>query len=127
MTEQHNRKVVERFWTFFDQEDYRKAGELVHDDYIADWPQSGERIRGRENLVALNEHYPGSWRITIRRIIVEGDRAASDVVLTYRDQAVSCASFFEFKGGKIIHQVDYWADPMEAQSWRKAWVEPIGD
>ena len=49
MSEQHNRAVVERLWQLFDALDFEAAGELLHDDFECEWPQSRERIRGREN------------------------------------------------------------------------------
>jgi len=33
--------------------DFRGAGELLHDEYLLEWPQSGERIRGRDIFVAI--------------------------------------------------------------------------
>src|SRR3954465_973841 len=50
--------------------------ELASDDFIQDWPQSGERIRGRENAKAINDNYPqmtGSTpRFTLPRITGAG-------------------------------------------------------
>jgi hypothetical protein len=73
ITEEHKRKplnedrrVIERFWAAMNVNDFRSASELLHDEYVLEWPQSGERIRGRANFVAVNEHYPavGPWRVT---------------------------------------------------------------
>ena len=125
MSERHNRTVVEQLWQLFDARDFEAAGELLHDDFACEWPQSRERIRGRENYVAINQNYPGTWSITIRRLIAEGDQVASEVVMTYADQVVQAVSFFELRDGKIVRQVDYWPEPYAAPAERAQWVEPI--
>lgn len=50
-----------------------------------DWPQSGERIRGRENYAAMNEQYPtttGRWTFTINRLVENDQEAVSDVTVS---------------------------------------------
>src|SRR4030095_9812223 len=58
VTASDDRAVVERFWAAVHANDFRAAGELLHDDYLLEWPQSGERIPGRGNLITVNERYP---------------------------------------------------------------------
>jgi hypothetical protein len=58
-------------------------------------------------------------------LVVEGDRVASEVILTNaesgrRDHAVS---FFELCDGRIAREADYWPEPYDAPAWRAAWVE----
>ena len=125
MSEQQNRAVVERLWQLFDARDFEAAGALLHDDFTCEWPQSRERIRGRENYIALNQNYPGTWSIAIRRLIAEGDQVASEVVMTYGEEVVQAVSFFELRDGKIIRQVDYWPEPYPAPAGRAQWVEPM--
>ncbi len=38
----------------------RSQYEMAADDIVQEWPQSGERIRGRDNIRAVNENYPAS-------------------------------------------------------------------
>src|SRR6266545_1080606 len=68
-TPQNNKQVVERFWTAMQTNDFKSAGEFLHDKYVLEWPQSGEVIRGRENFVAVNVNYPahGRWEINIHQ------------------------------------------------------------
>jgi ketosteroid isomerase-like protein len=117
--------VVERLWQLFDARDFEAAGALLHDDFVCEWPQSRERIRGRENYVAINQNYPGTWSISICRLIADGDQVASEVVLTHAEEIVQAVSFFELHDGRIVRQVDYWPEPYPAPAWRAQWVEPI--
>ena len=118
-----NRRLIIELWQQLGRFDFAGAGELLHDDYVCEWPQSKERIRGRENFVALNSNYPGRWSAQVKRVIVEGAQAASEVVLTYEDQTVSVVSFYEIRDGKIYREVDYWPESYAAPEWRTQWVE----
>ena len=124
---QNNKQIVESFWAAMQTNDFKSAGEYLHDDYILEWPQSGERIRGRANFVAINEQYPahGRWEFTIHRIIGEGDEVVSDVGVT--DGAITgrVITFSTIRDGKILRQTEFWPDPFEPPDWRAQWVEKL--
>jgi ketosteroid isomerase-like protein len=107
--------------------DFKAVGELLHDDYTLEWPQSGERIRGRANFVAVNENYPahGRWEFTIHRIIAEGDEVVSDVDVTDGVITGRVITFSTIRDGKILHQTEFWPDPFEPAEWRTQWVEKM--
>ena len=117
------RQLVTELWQRMGRFDFAGAGELLHDAYVCEWPQSKERIRGRENFVALNSNYPGRWKAEVKRVIVEGAEAASEVILTYEDQTVIVVSFYEIRDSKIYREVDYWPESYAAPEWRRQWVE----
>lgn len=122
-----NRQVVEQLWQRMSAFDFAGAGELLHDDYICEWPQSRERIRGRANFVALNAAYPGRWVITIQRIVACDDQLTTEVTLTNQlapsEAPVIAVSFFELYEGKIRYERDYWPEPYAAPADRAQWVE----
>lgn len=122
---QENKQIVENFWAAMQTNDFKAAGEFLHDDYVLEWPQSGERIRGRANFVAVNENYPahGRWEFTIRRILAEGNEVVSDVEVTDGVIAGRAITFSTIRDGKILQQTEYWPDPFEAAAWRAQWVE----
>lgn len=124
---QESRQVIERFWGTMQTNDFQRAGELLHDDYTLGWPQSGERIRGRANFVAINENYPahGRWEFTIHRIVAEGDQVVSDVEVTDGVIRARVITFSTVQDGQILQQTEFWPDPFEAASWRAQWVERI--
>ena len=125
MGETANGRVVERLWQLFDARDWEAAGELLDDEVVVEWPQSGERFRGRDNVLAVNRNYPGDWRIVACRVLVEGDRAASEVRIAIDGRTDVAVSFYELRDGKILRQTDWWPEPYEAPAWRARWVEPI--
>ena len=128
MDQPENRQVVKQFWAAMHANDFRTAGALLHDEYVLDWLQSGERIRGRENFFAVNEHYPaaGPWRVTVHRIIADESGVVSEVTVTDGAATARAITFSEVRDGKIVRQTEYWPDPFEAAAWRAQWVERMG-
>ena len=127
MDRDENRQVVEQFWAAMDANDFRAAGNLLHDEYVLEWPQSGERIRGRDNFVAVNEHYPaaGRWSITLHKLVADEGGVATEVMVTDGVQAARAITFSELRDGRIVRQTEYWPDSFEAAEWRAQWVERI--
>jgi ketosteroid isomerase-like protein len=119
------RRLVEHFWQMMNTNDWEAVGTLLHDEFVLDWPQSGERIRGRTNFAAVNANYPaaGPWRFTVHQLIADEQAAASEVLVSAPSISTPVASFFEVRGGMIWHMREYWPDPFEAAAWRTAWVE----
>jgi hypothetical protein len=100
---------------------------IYSDDTICDYPQSGERIRGRRNLQALRSHYPGKPSgFQIRRILGSGNLWITEYTITYQGHVVCTASIMEFQSGKVVHETQYFADPFEAPVCRAQWVEADG-
>jgi ketosteroid isomerase-like protein len=122
---QANRRVVEAYWATMNTNDWQAAGRLLHDDFTLDWPQSGERIRGRENFAQVNAEYPaaGPWRFEVQRLVADAEGVASDVVVSAPEITSRVVSFFRMRDGRIWHITEYWPDPYEAAAWRAQWVE----
>src|SRR5215207_9563851 len=80
----NNKQIIQNFWDMMATNDFYAVARLLHNDYVLEWPQSGERIRGRENFASINTFYPaeGAWRFTINSLIDDGDMVASDVSVT---------------------------------------------
>ena len=59
MANMTNREVTERYGRAIVERDLDTMDQLRHADYVSEYPQSGERIRGTANARAMHEHYPG--------------------------------------------------------------------
>ena len=127
-----DRATVERLRAMFRSESLEDlAGALyalASDDFVQDWPQSGERIRGRDSAKAINDAYPrmtGSTpRFSLRRITGEGAHWTIEGTIDYGDgTAVSYVGIAELSDGKLAHVTEYFANPFEAPAWRSDWVE----
>jgi ketosteroid isomerase-like protein len=120
-----NREVVERYWRALDDNDMSALGEVYAEDAIQEWPQSGERVVGRANIVAINENYPGLPKASVRRILASGDLCISEVSLDYGGEKYEAVSVLELRDGKIAKETDYFAACFEAPRWRDQWVEKM--
>jgi hypothetical protein len=99
---------------------------IYADDSICDYPQSGERILGRNNLQALRTHHPDRPSgFHVRRILGCGDIWITEYTISYLSRTTHTVSIMEFRNGKVVHETQYFADPFEAPAWRSQWVQPI--
>lgn len=119
------REVVLRFYEQMATNDFRAAAESLHEDYLLEWPQSGERIRGRDNFIAVNEHYPasGRWSFRVDRAVAEGDQVVTQVGVSDGVIRATAIAFTRVRDGKIASQIEFWPEPFEPAGWRRAWVE----
>lgn len=119
------RQIVSQFWVAMQANDWAAAAALFADDYVLHWPQSGERIRGAANFAAINRAYPaaGPWRFSVEQLVIEGEQAVTDVVVSDGAVTARAITFTAVSNGHIVAQVEYWPDPFDAPAWRTAWVE----
>ena len=125
MEERGARQVAEAVWKALAAGDWETASRYLHDDFVQEWPQSGERIVGRDNAVAINQNFPGGLpTMRFRRTLACGDLAVLEVELTYADGSRYLGvSVIELRDGKAVKETDYFAQPFPAPEWRAQWVE----
>jgi SnoaL-like domain len=117
------RAALQRHWAASDVNDFAAEHEIYRSDAVLDYPQSGERIRGRANIQASREAQPNAKRFTVRRMLGGGDLWISELVLTYDAQPFYTVSIMEFEGGEVVHETQYFGDPFEPGPSRAQWVE----
>ena len=91
---------------------------------MEEWPQSGERIRGPQNWLAMATAYPGFPSIVHERTVGEGDVWASHARYDYGDGTPwQVVAIEELRDGKIARITEVFGSPFEAADWRKDIVE----
>jgi hypothetical protein len=90
---------------------------------VLEYPQSGERTRGRSNIQNQRASQPSKKRFTVRRIIGSGDLWVAELILTYDGKPSNTVSIMEFRGDKVARETQYFADPFVAPAWRAELVE----
>ncbi|HEX2681752.1 MAG TPA: nuclear transport factor 2 family protein [Candidatus Dormibacteraeota bacterium] len=123
MSPHDNRSIVEQFWSAIKSRDLDAQDRLVSDDYVQEWPQSGERIRGKANAHAVKQNYPTERTPELRRIRGAGDLWVMETTIDYGTEVAHGVHVIEMQGGKIIRETDYFSQPFEAPEWRAKWVE----
>jgi hypothetical protein len=123
MTEQNIRSALDKHWTASDVNDFDTEHSIYHEDAVLEYPQSGERIRGRRNIQITRTKQPSKKRFVIRRITGRDDLWVTEYILTYDGKPSYTVSIMEFSGEKVVRETQYFADPFEAAAWRAEWVE----
>ena len=121
------RLKLERHWAASDANEFDAEHEIYHVDAALDYPQSGERIRGRHKIQESRCVQPNKKRFTVRRIIGGGDLWVTEFVLSYDGAPSYVVSIMEFREGKVVKETQYFADPFEPGPSRAHLVERMSD
>lgn len=124
MEDQDNQAALKQHWAASASGDLETEHNIYDDNVLCEYPQSGERIRGRRNLQALRGHHPGKPAgFNVRRIVGSGNLWVTEYVITYESKPFQTVSIMEFKDGKVVHETQYFAEPFAAPADRRQWVE----
>ena len=116
---------IEEHWEASERGDADTEHAIYAEDAILDYPQSGERFRGRSKIQAQRGGHPAERHFTVLRIRGGGDLWVSECVITYDGVPTYSVSVMEFAGDLVTHETQYFADPFPAPASRAALAEPI--
>ena len=125
MEDRDIRAALDRHWAASDADDFDGEHQIYHEDAVLDYPQSGERLRGRRQIQLSRTAQPNQKRFVVRRITGAGDLWVTEYVLTYDGRPSYTVSIMEFRDGKVVRETQYFADPFEPGPSRAQWVEPM--
>ena len=123
MGDEDLRAALQRHWAASDANDFDTEHEIYRADAVLEYPQSGERIRGRSNIQASRVAQPNAKRFTVRRILGGGDLWISELVLKYDEQPYYVVSIMEFEDEAVVRETQYFGDPFAPGPSRARWVE----
>jgi len=143
VSERSNREVIERYAKAHVDHDYDAMDELRHAEYVCEYPQSGERIRGTANVRAIMENYPTKPDFTTASVIGSEDKWVStpvgtllrimgtgDVYTTLSrfmypgdSRPWHQASVIEMRDGKVVKETTIFGAAFDPPQWRAQWVE----
>ena len=121
--DQQIRAALDQHWAASDANDFATEHLIYHEDAVLEYPQSGERTRGRRNIQSQRASQPNKKRFSIRRIIGGGDLWVTEFILTYDGKPSYTVSIMEFSDDKVARETQYFADPFVAPASRAQWVE----
>ena len=123
MNDVDHRAAIERHWAASQAGDEATEHVIYADDAVLEYPQSGERFRGRRNILGQRGHHPAQREFFVRRVRGIGDLWITELVITYDSQPYDTVSIMEFRGAHVIHETQYFAEPFEAAAWRAQWAD----
>src|SRR5271155_5600344 len=121
--DQQSRARLDQHWAASDANDFETELLIYREDAVVDYPQSGERTRGRRNIQGQRASQPSQKRFTVQRIIGGGNLWVTELILTYDGKPTYTVSIMEFTDDKVARETQYFADPFAAPAFRAKWVE----
>ena len=127
------REMAQAFADALKTGDFRQMQGLTEkyaaDDFVQEWPQSGERLT-KEASGRLGEVYEEQSgtnpAFTFKRMLGGGDLYVVEGTIDYGDGVpVSYVGIGEIRDGKIAKVTEYFANPFEAPAWRAPFVEKM--
>jgi hypothetical protein len=124
-------EMVAKFEEVLKTGDFGRLSRLIQeygtDDFVQEWPQSGERLT-KAATMRLAESYPAMSGTTptfsYRRMLGGGDMFVVEGTIDYGDGVpVRYVGVGELRDGKIARMTEYFANPFEAPAWRADFVE----
>jgi hypothetical protein len=127
------REMAAAFEAVLKTGDFGKLGALIQeyatDDFVEEWPQSGERLT-RAAALRMGEMYQDKTgtdpKFMYKRMLGGGDTFVVEGTIDYGDGIpVSYVGIGEVRDGKVSRMTEYFANPFEAPAWRADFVERI--
>jgi hypothetical protein len=119
------RARIQEHWEASERGDVETEHAIYAEGAVLDYPQSGERFRGRSKIQAQRGGHPAERHFAIRRIQGGGDLWVSECVITYDGVPTHTISIVEMADGLVAHETQYFADPFPASPDRAALAEPM--
>ncbi len=128
-------QIPSRLWHLFGEQRWDDAKALLSEDFEAYWPQTRERIRGRDNFIEVNRRYPGTHKIDFQDSVYVYDRweqtykVTTEVYIESKmpdgaEMKLYAVSMWDLDSeGLITGAQEFWADCSEPPAWRKDLVE----
>src|ERR1700678_3779210 len=104
MVDREIRAALDVHWAASDANDFELEHDIYREDAVLEYPQSGERIRGRHNIQASRMAQPNRKRFTVRRIVGAGNLWVTEFVLAYDGRPSYTVSVMEFQDGKVARE-----------------------
>ncbi len=123
MEDREIRAALDRHWAASDANDFETEHDIYREDAVLEYPQSGERIRGRRNIQSSRAAQPNRKRFAVQRIIGAGNLWVSEFILSYDGRPSFTVSIMEFVDGKVARETQYFGDSFEPGPSRAQWVE----
>jgi len=117
--------AVEEHWRASERGDIDAEHAIYALDAILDYPQSGERFRGRQAISAQRGGHPANRHFDVLRITGSGDLWISECIITYDGEPSYSVSIMEFGDRHVMHETQYFASGFGSPEWRSALADAM--
>jgi hypothetical protein len=106
----------------YSRSDPDHAHAMYTEDAVLEFPQSGERFVGVENMREWRSNYPARTSVEFREVRGREDLWITELSVSYDDGPVNFGlAIHELRGGKIARETIYFAEGFEPPEWRAEW------
>ena len=102
MDDESRRARIRRLVEAINTQEMEPFDAIYHDDVVIEWPQSGEVIRGKQNIRELRLAFPTPPTATLRRIIGSGDLWAAEMIFDYAGDRFYTVLIHEYRDGLVV-------------------------
>src|SRR3954471_13535921 len=106
-----SKTAIEAHWRASDRGDTDAEHAIYAVDAELEYPQSGERFRGRATIAAQRSGHPADRHFTVLRIIGEGDLGVRECTISYDGVPTFSVSIMQFVDREVVRETQYFADP----------------
>jgi hypothetical protein len=100
------------------------VSELYHDDALLEFPQSGERFRGKDNFIPWRSEYPARTEFELRAIRGEGDVWIAEGRIRYDDgDPLPFVDILHFRDDLVGRETIYVTQPFPPNESRARFAE----
>ena len=117
--------MLRKHWDASDADDLEAEHEIYHEDALLDYPQSGERLRGRRNIQESRAVQSNKKRFAVRRVVGSGSLWVTELILTYDGAPFYVVSIMEFSEGLVAHETQYFTGAFKPGPTRANLVEQM--
>jgi hypothetical protein len=99
-----------------------RAHAMYHDDAVLEFPQSGERFEGIENMKQWRSEYPVPTAPEIQEVRGGGDLWILELTVSYGGELPQYGvGIWEFRGEKVARETIYVSEGWDPPEWRAKW------
>lgn len=118
-------QAIQKHWQASDENNIEAEHAIYAVDAILDYPQSGERFKGRSTISAQRGGHPADRHFTVLRISGNENLWVSECIITYDGAPTFSISIMQFSSNLVVHETQYFADGFKAPPSRAALAEPM--
>lgn len=108
-----NRALMERYWAAAEANDLDTMHGLRDEGFVVDFPQTGERLTGRDAVRAYEvAHGDGSSSFELVRLTGEGGAWVAEGLMRSASGTTHVVSISELQHSRVVRSIDYFAGPL---------------
>lgn len=107
-----NRALMARYWSAAEANDLETMHRLRDEAFVVDFPQTGERLSGRDAVRAFEESHDTGGSFELTGLLGDGDVWTAQGVMRSGDQATYVVSISELRNDRVVRSIDYFTGPM---------------